>query len=419
MDIQIIPSSLHGTIQVPPSKSASHRAVICAALSHGTSHIAPLSFSQDIKATLACARALGANVKVQEDGAFITGLSEKPQEAVLDCGESGSTLRFFLPITAALGIPATFLGKGKLPSRPLEPLASQMAEHGISFSGPHGMPLSISGVLTPGRFELPGNVSSQFITGLLFSLPLLDGDSEIILTSELESSGYVDMTLEMLRTFGISVTPIHDGWKIPGTQHYHSTDGNVEADYSNAAFWLAAGALGQLLTIRGLSLNSKQGDREILSLLKRFGAILCEREREILICGQALRGISIDASQIPDLVPILAVIAACCEGTTTISNAGRLRLKECDRLAAVSDVLNRLGANVTEFSDSLTIQGKPRLAGGVTVDGWGDHRIVMAAAIAALRCEHPVTITGAQAVAKSYPSFFEDYQTIGGICHVL
>lgn len=419
MDIQIMPSPLHGTIQVPPSKSASHRAIICAALSTGTCQIAPVSFSKDIEATLSCAHALGAMVEHEENGIRITGITNTPQAADLDCEESGSTLRFFLPITASLGVSADFSGKGKLPSRPLEPLVSQMKEHGISFSPTPVLPFFISGRLVPGRFSLAGNISSQFITGLLFALPLLDGDSEILLTSPLESSGYVDMTLEMLRTFGIHVVPTQQGWKIPGNQKYHPVDIAVEADYSNAAFWLAAGALGEGLSVQGLSESSTQGDREILSLLRRFGAVLCSGESGIFVSGQPLRGITIDAAQIPDLVPILAVLAAYSEGKTTIQNAGRLRLKECDRLAAISDLLGRLGADIEEHPDSLVIRGKSVLPGGVEVDGWGDHRIVMSAAIAALRCERPVKITGAQAIQKSYPSFFEDYQALGGICHVL
>lgn len=419
MDIKIFPSSLCGTIQVPPSKSASHRALICAALSDGTSRISPLCFSNDTKATLACACALGASIQAGENSAQITGIAEPPQKAVLDCGESGSTLRFFLPIAAALGVCATFTGHGRLPSRPLEPLLSQMAEHGVCCSRREGLPLTISGRLTPGRFSLAGNVSSQFITGLLFALPLLAGNSEILLTSPLESAGYVDMTLDMLARFGIRIFPTSNGWNVPGNQRCRAVDTPVEADYSNAAFWLAAGVLGPGLTVRGLSAHSCQGDRQILPLLRRFRGILCEETGDVFASGQPLRGISIDASQIPDLVPILAVVAAFSEGTTVISHAERLRLKECDRLAAISEVLSRLGADISQSPDSLTIRGKQTLTGGVTVDGWGDHRIVMAAAIAAMRCKQPVTITGAQAVQKSYPSFFEDYQRLGGICHVL
>ncbi len=419
MDVQITPSPLHGTIRVPPSKSASHRAVICAALSRGTCRIAPVSFSKDIEATLSCARALGAQIQRETDAVRITGIGNIPQAAALDCEESGSTLRFFLPIAAALGIPASFSGKGKLPDRPLEPLAAQMRAHGVCFSPAPALPFSISGRLAPGRFSLAGNVSSQFITGLLFALPLLEGDSEILLVSPLESAGYVEMTLEMLRHFGIRILPTEHGWTIPGGQAYRPADITVEADYSNAAFWLAAGALGDGLNVQGLREPSAQGDREILPLLRRFGALVCPGENGIFVSDQSLRGIIIDAAQIPDLVPILAVLAAYSEGKTMIQNAGRLRLKECDRLAAVSDLLDRLGAQVEERPDSLVICGSPSLPGGVTVNGWGDHRIVMSAAVAALRCERPVTITGAQAVQKSYPSFFEDFQALGGICHVL
>ena len=290
--------------------------------------------------------------------------------------------------------------------------------HGVTLSAASGLPLTVTGRLTGGDFALPGDVSSQFITGLLFALPLCREDSRIRLTTPLESAGYVDMTLQVLRQAGIRVEPLEDGWFIPGSQTYRPLDTAVESDWSQAAFLLAAGALGGEVTLTGLNPASAQGDREALSLFRRFGAAVEEAPGRIVCRKAPLHGIDIDAAQIPDLVPVLAVTAALADGVTHITGAARLRLKESDRLAAVADGIRRLGGRVEESPDSLTITGVSRLAGG-RAEGYNDHRIVMALSMAALGCEAPVTVTDAQSVAKSWPAFFEDYRAIGGTAHVI
>lgn len=418
MDITITPRRLRGTIEAPPSKSAAHRALICAALcGEGESVLHGLSPSQDILATLEVLRALGAKIDLQDGTARVTGIISPPKSAVCDCRESGSTLRFLLPVAGALGVNATFLGAGNLPRRPYSLLAGQMERHGVAFSRSSGMPFSIGGRLRPGWYELPGDVSSQYVSGLLFALPLLGRGSDIALSTPLQSAGYVEMTIAALRRFGIRIEERPYGWHVPGRQCYRPREEKIEADYSNAAFWLCAGALDSPVACAGLDPQSPQGDRAIIRLLQGFGA-RCEGGDPLSVQGGRLHGCRIDASQVPDLVPILAVVAALSEGETLIENAGRLRIKECDRLAAMADCLTRLGAKVCEGPDYLCITGSPTLRGG-EVNGWGDHRIVMACAIAATRCESSVTILGAQAVEKSYPDFFHHYRELGGKINVL
>ena len=335
--------------------------------------------------------------------------------------ESGSTLRFFLPIFAALGVSARFSGRGRLPDRPLGVYADCLPSHGagLQFSPDGGsLPLSLSGRLTGGTYLLPGDVSSQFISGLLLALPLCEEDSDLRLSTPLESADYVHMTLQALSLAGIEIQPLPDGWRIPGGQRYRPFQTAVEGDWSQAAFLLAAGALGGEVQIGGLQLDSNQGDRAVLAILRRMGADI-QISQEIVHCRRTpLHGVEIDATQIPDLVPILAVAAAVAEGETHITGAARLRLKESDRLAATADGLSRLGAQVEERPDGLILRGRTRLRGG-RVSGYQDHRIVMSMAVAALMCEEPVEITSAESVQKSWPSFFADYQRIGGDVHVV
>lgn len=419
----VTPAPVRGQITPPPSKSAAHRLLLAAALSRlgapgRDSTVRGILPSDDMEATLRLLAGLGIPFSRQGDTVRFSGVPRRPAGPVeADCGESGSTLRFLIPVYAALGVPARFTGRGRLPARPLGLYAELLPAHGVTLESAGGLPLSLSGRLTAGEYSLPGNVSSQFITGLLFALPLCRGDSRIRLTAPLESAGYVDMTLEALRLAGIRVTPEEGGWFVPGGQTYRPFDAAAEADWSQAAFLLAAGALGGEVTLAGLRPDSAQGDRAALSLFRAFGADIEERDG-LLTCRKApLRGIDIDASQIPDLVPVLAAAAALAQGVTRITGAGRLRLKESDRLAAMAAGLRRLGGRVEEGPDSLTVTGGP-LRGG-EVDGAGDHRIVMAFAVAALGAGGPVTITGASSVAKSWPSFFDDYQAIGGNVHVI
>ncbi len=415
----ISPSVIRGTLTPPPSKSAAHRLLIAAALAGG-GRVRGLSLSADMEATLRAVRGLGVSVRLDGDAACFSPAppSSSPSPLPVDCGESGSTLRFLIPLYAARGIPAVFTGHGRLPQRPLGVYADCLPPHGVTLSAASGLPLTVTGRLTGGDFALPGDVSSQFITGLLFALPLCREDSRIRLTTPLESAGYVDMTLQVLRQAGIRVEPLEDGWFIPGSQTYRPLDTAVESDWSQAAFLLAAGALGGEVTLTGLNPASAQGDREALSLFRRFGAAVEEAPGRIVCRKAPLHGIDIDAAQIPDLVPVLAVTAALADGVTHITGAARLRLKESDRLAAVADGIRRLGGRVEEGPDSLTITGVSRLAGG-RAEGYNDHRIVMALSMAALGCEAPVTVTDAQSVAKSWPAFFEDYRAIGGTAHVI
>ena len=415
----ISPAVIRGTLTPPPSKSAAHRLLIAAALA-GEGRVRGLSLSADMEATLRAVRGLGVSVRLDGDAACFAPAppSSSPSPPPVDCGESGSTLRFLIPLYAARGIPAVFTGHGRLPERPLGVYADCLPPHGVTLSAASGLPLTVTGRLTGGDFALPGDVSSQFITGLLFALPLCREDSRIRLTTPLESAGYVDMTLQVLRQAGIRVEPLEDGWFIPGSQTYRPLDTAVESDWSQAAFLLAAGALGGEVTLTGLNPASAQGDREALSLFRRFGAAVEEAPGRIVCRKAPLHGIDIDAAQIPDLVPVLAVTAALADGVTHITGAARLRLKESDRLAAVADGIRRLGGRVEESPDSLTISGVSRLAGG-RAEGYNDHRIVMALSMAALGCEAPVTVTDAQSVAKSWPAFFEDYRAIGGTAHVI
>ena len=389
MDIRIIPQKLRGAVTRPASKSMAHRAVLAMALAGGTGTLSNLSDSQDIQATKRCVAALKA---------------PRPEGELpfLDCGESGSTLRFLIPIALAVAGGGVFTGHGRLMERPQQPYFDIFDEKGIFYGQADGV-LTVRGTLTPGVYRLPGNVSSQFVTGLLYALPLLPGDSTIEITTPLESGGYVDMTLDMLEKFGISVqNKNYAVFHISGNQVYQGRDITVEGDWSQAGFWYSANFLDNQVAIQGLNADSTQGDRVVASLYWKLAKP-----------GDA----DVDVSGCPDLLPPLAVMAAVRSGTTRFVNAARLRIKESDRLATTAALLNALGGHAEEGPDSLTVRGVPAFSGG-TVDGANDHRIVMAAAIAATRSSAPVTILGAEAVRKSYPSFWEDYKQLGGVFDV-
>ncbi|MGM9607121.1 MAG: 3-phosphoshikimate 1-carboxyvinyltransferase [Oscillospiraceae bacterium] len=384
MNITITPTTLSGSITPPPSKSYSHRALIAAALAGAGSKLTNLADSKDITATRRCLDALAA----PGDGL-----------PLLDCGESGSTLRFLIPVALVLRGGARFTGQGRLMERPQKPYFDLFDEKGIFYEQKDGV-LTVRGALAPGVYRLPGDVSSQFVTGLLYALPLLSGGaSEILLTSPLESRAYVDMTVEVMEHFGVHVEETAGGWTVPGGQSYRPNSLAIEADWSQAGFFYAALGLGSDLDIQGMNFNSTQGDRVIVPCHEKLS-----RNGDV----------ELDVSQCPDLVPPLAVHAAVRTGTTRIVNAARLRIKESDRLATVTATLNALGASIEEYPDSLTIHGVDALAGGMAVDCCNDHRIAMMAAVAATRCKEPVTLLGAQCVAKSYPTFWEDYKRLGG-----
>lgn len=391
MNVTILPGTLKGAVTPPSSKSQTHRAVLALMLAQGEGKLSNLAVSQDIQATQDCVAALKSGQPAQADGL-----------PLLDCGESGSTLRFLIPVALAVRGGGHFTGRGRLMERPQGPYIRLFEEKGILWNQ-EGTCLTVAGQLEPGVYALPGNVSSQFITGLLYALPLLPGDSRIVLTTPLESRGYVDMTLDMLRRFDIKVEEQEDGFLVPGNQTYQARDLTLEADWSGAAFWYAANFLGAQVDIQGLNPDSVQGDRQIGTLYWKLA-----RPGDV----------DIDLSQCPDLAPPLAAMAAVRKGTTRFVHAGRLRMKESDRLETIARTLNALGAKAQVGEDTLTLEGVDHLEGG-TVDGCNDHRIAMMAAVAAVACKEPVTILGAECVKKSYPRFWEDYTALGGEVHGL
>lgn len=406
MNAKIIPSRLQGIVNAPSSKSLSHRFVIAAALSDGVSVIKNVTDSKDISATIDAMTALGADISRNGSEITVKGIfagNTRPDSADIDCIESGSTLRFIIPIAAALGTASVFRGRGKLPERPITPYVREFEGKNVSFDYNGTMPFSISGRLSGGEYKLEGDISSQFITGLLFALPLCEEDSIIRLTSPLQSAPYVNMTIDVLQHFGIEISELSLGdypaFLIKGNQKYIATDAVVEGDYSQAAFFYTANAMGSVITVNNLNEDSIQGDKEILNIIRS--------------CGLAMNPFTVDAGDIPDLVPILTVLGSFTNGVSRIVNAARLRIKESDRLTAIADALNNIGGQVEAGEDSLTIYPIKHFTGG-TVDACNDHRIVMAAAIAATRSMNPVTIIGCEAVNKSYPSFFDDFRSLGG-----
>lgn len=418
-DVKFSPFVPNGTVNVPPSKSDVHRAIICAAMANGVSRISPVALSNDIKATIGCIKALGADAVLENNVLTVDGTNMyKNKTALLDCGESGSTLRFFIPIAAVGNINATFVGKGKLPQRPIGIFTEALPKAGTVCKTEGGLPLEIKGQLKSGFFEIPGNVSSQFITGLLLALPILEGDSEIVLTSPLESVGYIAMTIRTMKQFGVNIQATEKGWHIKGGQSYKTCDYTTDGDWSQAAFFMVLGAIGGKVTVKGVAKDSTQGDKKCAEILAEFGAKVTQRDNEVTVEKGDLKAITIDASQIPDLVPVLSVCAAFAEGTTKIINAERLRIKECDRLKATAELLNNLGGKVKELSDGLEITGVSSLKGG-NVNGYNDHRIVMSAAVCAARSDGDITATFAMSINKSYPDFYIDYNSIGGKANVL
>ena len=396
---------LSGKIKAIASKSCAHRLLICAALADAPCTVEIAELSADIEATARCLSALGAGVERIPVGYRVTPVRWKgPVECTLDCGESGSTLRFLLPLAARLpkGSKVHFTGGGRLPERPNTALIQAMRLHNARVSDDY-LPLTVEGPITGGMYMLPGNVSSQFITGLLFTLPALNGTSHIRFTTNVESGSYINLTISALKEFGITINTAMGGYDIPGNQKFVSPGTvSAEGDWSNAAFWMAAKALGSGIEVTGLNMNSAQGDRMVMGVLDSMRGP-----------GGKLVGTRVDASDIPDLVPILSVVATQAEGETVFYNAGRLRIKECDRLAAMHQTLTALGADVRETEDGLIVKGKTQLHGG-EVDSFNDHRIAMSMAIAATVADGPVMIRRAEAVAKSYPAFFEDYKALGG-----
>lgn len=402
MNIKITPKKLSGHVEIPSSKSVAHRMLICASLA-GDSEISGINFSKDIDATIQAMSALGSMIYTGQNDVDIPDIINPPKKAVIDCNESGSTLRFIIPVAAALGVETEFHGRGRLPQRPIDIYIRELRKHGITFDYNNTMPFTISGQLTSGTYEIEGNVSSQFITGLLFALPMLDGDSEIILISHLESRPYVDITIDVIKKFGVFIDETENGFHIKGNQTYKPYSGKVEGDFSQAAFFYVANALGSSVTLGNLSPESVQGDKKIIDIISTM-------EHDGFFMA--------DCSDIPDLVPVLAVLASFGEKKSVIYNAERLKIKESNRLETTAELINNLGGDVEITDDGLIIRPTGNMHGGI-IDSYGDHRIVMSASVIATAVDGDVIIKGAEAVTKSYPDFFEDYKNLGGNVNVI
>lgn len=408
--------SRSGNVQIPASKSQAHRLLICAALGEKRVTLACDGLSKDIVATMNCLNAMGASIREVQPGLLeVQPITKVPATLChLHCGESGSTLRFLLPVVGALGLNAVFHREGRLPERPLEPLWSELLHHGMTLRN-DGAELYCEGQLTAGPFSISGDVSSQFISGLLMALPHLRENSTLDVTGKLESAAYITMTEDALRMGGITFEKTENHYRIAGNQKSNLPDKlRVEGDFSNAAFFLCIGALSRKgVLVDGLNLATSQGDRAVLDCLKAYGAEVTLGETAATVRGEHLRGITIDAAPIPDLIPVLSVVAAVAEGDTHIINAGRLRIKESDRLQTTTQLLRALGAEVEELPEGLIIHGVPCLRGG-TVDACGDHRIAMSAAVASCVCTELVTVQGSECVQKSYPDFWNHFEQLKG-----
>lgn len=417
MDIELSLKNMKGSAAAIASKSDAHRLLIAAALSDSPCRLILNSTSADIEATSDCLINAGADIKKDGTDIIVNPIKNNVKEAVFDCGESGSTIRFLIPVASALGIKSIFTGTGRLPERPQTPILKALSENGVTVSHDGEFPIKLDGKLSAGVFTLPGNVSSQFVTGLIFALPLIDGNSEIRLIPPVESKPYINMTVATVRKFGIEIEEKGNSYFIKGKQKYISPEEiKVDGDWSNGAFLAVCGALSDI-TVNGLFPDSLQGDKAIADIIKKMGADVTQTENSISVKAEKLYGIEVDASDIPDLVPVISALAVFAEGTTTIKNAQRLRIKESDRLKTVTQLIKTAGGDITELPDGLIINGGKKLKDSFTVDSCNDHRIVMAAAV--LSFGSVVTITNAQAINKSYPDFIRDITKLGGVCNVI
>ncbi len=418
MNANISPAKIGGTINAIPSKSYIHRLLICASLSDSpTDIICSTTLSKDIEATIGCLNELGGKIEVKDNKITVTPIKVAKQYPFLNCYESGSTLRFLLPVVAALGVDASFLGTGKLPHRPINQLVDQLKKHEVIFFS-ETIPTTMRGKMTGGLFELSGDVSSQYVTGLLLALPIIGG-GEIKILSPLQSKSYVDITIEVMKQFGVNVKESENSYIVSKDEKYSSAKSvTAQGDWSNASFWLCNGAINSETTVTGLDLKSSQGDRAIIDILKHYGANVSLGENSVTVSPNSRKAFDFNAEDIPDIVPIISVLASVADGVTNISNVERLRLKECDRIEATLQLINSLGGKAEYKDEILTIHGCPQLC-GKKADGFNDHRIVMSAAIASAICKNDVTITDSSAVAKSYPTFFEDYKKLGGNFNVI
>lgn len=415
MNVIIKPGKLSGDVIIPPSKSLSHRAIIAASLAKGKSIISNVLYSKDIKATIGAMRACGAEITEYKDHLEIVGSDVKRVESIIDANESGSTIRFMIPIALAYDAPITFTGKNHLCKRPLDTFFEIFDNQGIEYSrGEDYLPLKVNGGLKPGEFNIRGDISSQFITGLLYALPLLNGDSVINITTNLESKGYVDLTLDMLNRFGIQIENVeYKSFKINGNQSYKPADYTIEGDFSQSAFFLVADTLGADIMLHAMNKDSHQGDKKIIQDIIDLGGEITFDDDKLKAYPVQTKGCVIDFAQSPDLGPALTVLAALSSGVTEFVNAARLRIKECDRITCMKDELTKLGAKIEEKPDGMVITGVDKLNGGV-VDSHNDHRVAMAIAMAALKATGDIKILNAACVSKSYPNFWEIFESIGG-----
>ena len=427
----IIPGARTGRVRIPASKSQAHRLLSCAARGEEKTEVVCDGISADIAATAKCLSALGAKIEEMETGFLVSPIKKVPEgRCDLYCGESGSTLRFLLPIVGALGAQAVFHREGRLPQRPLAPLDSVLKEHGMTLRE-DGDLLYCSGQLIGGNYTIAGNVSSQYISGLLMALPLLIRDSLLMVSGPLDSAADGAMTEGALQLSKLTIPKrgamwarrrggragqgLGAMWAIPGQQRCHLPKRTVvEGDWSNTAFFLCMGALSKEgATAEGLNLQSSQGDRGVLDVLRRFGAEVTEHGDAVTVRRGTLHGVMIDAAPIPDLIPVLSVVASVAEGETRVENAYRLRLKESDRLKSTANLLRALGGQVEEKEDGLVITGVPTLHGG-SVETQNDHRLAMSAATAACAATGEIAIDNDGCVAKSYPRFWEDFSSLKG-----
>lgn len=420
MDMTFFSAPLKGTVAAPASKSEAHRRMICAGLTKGATTLGGFMDSDDMAATARCLKALGAHVEQKDDQLTITGLAKKITKLpVLDCGESGSTLRFFVPIALAMTKGGVFRMHGRLGQRPMDVYRDLFVPRGVRWRMGVGCDgaaeLTVRGELESGHYVLPGNVSSQFVSGLLFALPLLEEDSTLTVQPPVESAGYIRMTVEALLQSGVKLEEIAPfSWRIPGNQAYQAKDGHLSGDYSQAAVLLCAGALGHRVNVTHLVKQTTQGDRAVLEHLAALGAKVCEDESGVTVTPERLVGATLDMSGCPDIAPMLSLVCQMAEGESRLTGCGRLRLKECDRLAATVEILNLLGGDAKAEGDTIVIQGVKALKGGVKLQNYNDHRMVMLGMIAASIAEEPVVVTGVEALNKSWPEFINVYQTLGG-----
>ena len=422
MDIKLRANNrIDGLLQAPASKSDAHRALICSAICGKGAKVSHVGNSIDVETTIEALGSLGAAFTRNGDTLCYTGWDDSQKDGEVNCRESGSTLRFLLPVCSALGLTRTFVGQGRLPERPISVIIDEMRAHGVMATGDK-LPLTLSGVMAAGTYTIPGNISSQFISGLLMALSNQEGPSKVVIPGKLESAAYVDMTVDTLAYYDLKwqctksdietvyeLSEDHEATKEP-------LEYQVEGDWSGAAFPLVAGALGGHVIVDGLDSESRQGDKAVADIIAMAGAkvtYLGNRRYEVIAPEAQLKAIDVDVSGIPDLFPILAVLAAGAVGTSTFRNVARLRIKESDRVETVRQLLVSLGGSMTVEGDTVYVHGTGQLKGGI-VDSFADHRIAMSGAVASLICQDPVTVLGAECCAKSYPDFFEDFERIGG-----